>query len=155
MKIRKEKSLVCFARGHNDHRVQLTCGVRQRSIWHVPWLLHSKCHNTSNWQDIKAKLYICIFSLSLTDEGKNVFEVSHASNNILVAHNTNVDEHGKKTVLTGLFGMYDILLFTWTPSWNISFVCIFVHKIRICWLYPLLSLWDPLLFVQSVRDSGK
>ena len=73
-----------------------------------------------------------LFSLSLTDEGKNVFEVSHASNNILVAHNTNVDEHGKKTVLTGLFGTYDILLFTWTPSWNISFVCIFVHKIRIC-----------------------
>ncbi|XP_010829420.1 PREDICTED: uncharacterized protein LOC104981863, partial [Bison bison bison] len=36
-------------------------------------------------------------------EGKNVFEVSYVSNNILVAHNTNVDEHGKKTVLTGLF----------------------------------------------------
>ncbi|XP_055420235.1 odorant-binding protein-like isoform X1 [Bubalus kerabau] len=36
-------------------------------------------------------------------EGKNVFEVSHASNNILIVHNTNVDEHGQKTVLTGLF----------------------------------------------------
>uniref|UniRef100_A0A8C6E8A1 Lipocalin/cytosolic fatty-acid binding domain-containing protein n=1 Tax=Moschus moschiferus TaxID=68415 RepID=A0A8C6E8A1_MOSMO len=37
-------------------------------------------------------------------EGKNVFEVTHASGNILVAHNINVDEHGKKTALTGLFG---------------------------------------------------
>ncbi|XP_055249418.1 odorant-binding protein-like [Moschus berezovskii] len=36
-------------------------------------------------------------------EGKNVFEVTHASGNILVAHNINVDEHGKKTALTGLF----------------------------------------------------
>uniref|UniRef100_A0A8C6E8B9 Lipocalin/cytosolic fatty-acid binding domain-containing protein n=1 Tax=Moschus moschiferus TaxID=68415 RepID=A0A8C6E8B9_MOSMO len=51
-------------------------------------------------------------SLSLTDEGKNVFEVTHASGNILVAHNINVDEHGKKTALTGLFGTYDNLLLT-------------------------------------------
>ncbi|XP_042097888.1 odorant-binding protein-like [Ovis aries] len=36
-------------------------------------------------------------------EGENVFAVTHASRNILVAHNINVDEHGKKTVLTGLF----------------------------------------------------
>nr|XP_025132337.1 odorant-binding protein-like isoform X2 [Bubalus bubalis] len=36
-------------------------------------------------------------------EGKNVFEVSHASNNILIVYNINVDEHGQKTVLTGLF----------------------------------------------------
>uniref|UniRef100_A0A8C2RTC7 Lipocalin/cytosolic fatty-acid binding domain-containing protein n=1 Tax=Capra hircus TaxID=9925 RepID=A0A8C2RTC7_CAPHI len=36
-------------------------------------------------------------------EGENVFEVTHASRNILVVHNINVDEHGKKTVLTGLF----------------------------------------------------
>ncbi|KAG5193248.1 hypothetical protein JEQ12_019609 [Ovis aries] len=36
------------------------------------------------------------------DEGENVFDVLYASDNVLVAHNTNVDEHGKKTVLTGL-----------------------------------------------------
>ena len=49
MKIRKEKSLVCFACCHKDHRVQLTHGVRQRSISHLPLLVHSKCHTTSNW----------------------------------------------------------------------------------------------------------
>uniref|UniRef100_A0A8C6E5J6 Lipocalin/cytosolic fatty-acid binding domain-containing protein n=1 Tax=Moschus moschiferus TaxID=68415 RepID=A0A8C6E5J6_MOSMO len=37
-------------------------------------------------------------------EGKNVFEVAYASKHVLVAHNNNVDEHGKKTVLTGIFG---------------------------------------------------
>ncbi|XP_055249423.1 odorant-binding protein-like [Moschus berezovskii] len=36
-------------------------------------------------------------------EGKNVFEVAYASKHVLVAHNNNVDEHGKKTVLTGIF----------------------------------------------------
>ncbi|CAI9180065.1 unnamed protein product [Rangifer tarandus platyrhynchus] len=41
-------------------------------------------------------------------EGKNVFEVAYASKNFLVIHNINVDEHGKKTVLTGLFGSPNI-----------------------------------------------
>uniref|UniRef100_A0A452FZ66 Lipocalin/cytosolic fatty-acid binding domain-containing protein n=1 Tax=Capra hircus TaxID=9925 RepID=A0A452FZ66_CAPHI len=35
-------------------------------------------------------------------EVENVFDILYASDNVLVAHN-NVDEHGKKTVLTGLF----------------------------------------------------
>ncbi|XP_020727945.2 odorant-binding protein-like isoform X2 [Odocoileus virginianus] len=36
-------------------------------------------------------------------EGKNVFEVAYVSKNFLVTHNINVDEHGKKTVMTGIF----------------------------------------------------
>ncbi|KAJ1057371.1 hypothetical protein K5549_021996 [Capra hircus] len=36
-------------------------------------------------------------------EVENVFDILYASDNVLVAHNINVDEHGKKTVLTGLF----------------------------------------------------
>ncbi|XP_055249420.1 odorant-binding protein-like [Moschus berezovskii] len=35
-------------------------------------------------------------------EGKNVFEVAYASKHVLVAHNNNVDEHGKKTVFAEL-----------------------------------------------------
>ena len=52
--------------------------------------------------------------LSHKDEGKNVFEVAYASKNVLAARNNNVDEHGKKTALVGIFGSYDILLFTRT-----------------------------------------
>lgn len=55
---------------------------------------------------------MCLFSL--TGEGENAFEIVHVSKTILVTHNINVDKHGKKTVLIGLFGMYDILLSTWT-----------------------------------------
>ncbi|KAM7226003.1 hypothetical protein CapIbe_023980 [Capra ibex] len=51
-------------------------------------------------------------------EVENVFDILYASNNVLVAHNINVDEHGKKTVLTGLFGSYEILLFTRTRSFK-------------------------------------
>ena len=69
--------------------------------------------------------------LSLTDEVENVFDILYASDNVLVAHNINVDEHGKKTVLTGLFGSYEILLFTRTRSSNISIITIFTHKVII------------------------
>ncbi|KAB0341703.1 hypothetical protein FD754_018629 [Muntiacus muntjak] len=43
-------------------------------------------------------------ALMLLTEGKNLFEIADASKNALVAHN-NVEENGKKTVLTGLFGL--------------------------------------------------
>ncbi|MXQ99682.1 hypothetical protein E5288_WYG020607 [Bos mutus] len=36
-------------------------------------------------------------------EGQNVFKIVSLSRTHLVAHNTNVDKHGKKTELTGLF----------------------------------------------------
>ncbi|KAF4027342.1 hypothetical protein G4228_018688 [Cervus hanglu yarkandensis] len=62
-------------------------------------------------------------------EGKNIFEVAYASKKFMVTHNINVDEHGKKTVMTGLFGSYDILLITRTRSCNISILTIFIDKI--------------------------
>ena len=99
----------------------------------------------------------CIYVsfLSLTDEGKNIFEVAYASNNFLVTHDINVDEHGKKTVMTGLFGSYDILLITRTRSCSISILTIFINKIIVWWQYPLLSLQDLGLFVHGIKESGK
>ena len=91
--------------------------------------------------------------LSLTDEVENGFDILYASDNVLVAHNINVDEHGKKTVLTGLFGSYEILLFTRTRSSNISIITIFTHKVIIWWQYPLLSLQDLGLFIHAIKGS--
>ena len=67
--------------------------------------------------------------LSLTDEGRNVFKVVSVSRTHLVAHNINVDKHGKKTELTGLFGMRDILLCTSTLSCRTSIISALIHKI--------------------------
>ena len=67
--------------------------------------------------------------LSLTDEGQNEFKVISVSKTHLVAHNINVDEHGTRTELTGLFGMHDVLLFTVTLSCSTSVVSAVIHKI--------------------------
>ena len=98
---------------------------------------------------------ICVSFLSLTDEGKNVFEIVYPSRSFLVTHNINVDEHGKKTVVIGVLGSYDILLFTRTRSGNISILTVFIHKIIVWWQYPLLSLQGLGLFVHRINDSGK
>ena len=47
--------------------------------------------------------------LSLVDAGHTEFRHVSADNNALIAHDINVDGHGKKTEVVQLFGRYDIL----------------------------------------------
>lgn len=68
-------------------------------------------------------LYICIFSL--TDVSKNKIKIIPLSENALRMHNVNKDELDKTTKLTGLTGMYYILIFPLPLSRNISIVTFF------------------------------
>lgn len=81
------------------------------------------------------------YTLSFTDESKNVFEVKYASRKILVAHTHNEDNDGQMTELAGVFGKGDIFMFTSTLSWNISIVSTFIHKVGRWWC-GLCSLGD-------------
>lgn len=50
------------------------------------------------------ELSICIFSLSLTDSGKNEFHIDHVSKNSMIVYDINVDEEGKKSIITAING---------------------------------------------------
>ena len=69
------------------------------------------------------------YILFLTDEGKNVFAVKHASKKTLVAHNHSEDNDSQMTELAGVFGKGDIFIFTSTLSWNLSTLSTFIHKV--------------------------
>ncbi|OWK12008.1 hypothetical protein Celaphus_00003408, partial [Cervus elaphus hippelaphus] len=79
----------------DDEQGTLDFYVRHEGKWEHKHVMGIKQEDGTYAADCK---YECF-----TDEGKNIFEVAYASKNFMVTHNINVDEHGKKTVMTGLF----------------------------------------------------
>uniref|UniRef100_A0A3Q2I7T1 Lipocalin/cytosolic fatty-acid binding domain-containing protein n=1 Tax=Equus caballus TaxID=9796 RepID=A0A3Q2I7T1_HORSE len=53
---------------------------------------------------IKLRLHTYVSSLSVTDAGKNEFQILHVSNNALIGSIVNVDKNGKVTQITTLLG---------------------------------------------------
>ena len=55
-------------------------------------------------------IHVCIYLLSLTDEGENKFEVIYASDTVLVVSVVNKDKNKKcgEIQLAAIFGTYDI-----------------------------------------------
>ena len=104
--------------------------------------------NTQRWSPKNVHI------LSLTDEGQNVFKIVSLSKTHLVAHNINVDKHGQKTELTGLFGMCDILLCTSTLSCRTSIINALIRKIIMWWWYLLCSPRNLDLSVRGDKDPG-
>ena len=80
---------------------------------------------------IKLRLHTYVSSLSVTDAGKNEFQILHVSNNALIGSIVNVDKNGKVTQITTLLGRcYILTIFPSPLSYNISIV-IFIQKISI------------------------
>ena len=90
--------------------------------------------------------------LSLTDAGRNEFQLISGDKDYLIVRDLNVDADGKETELVGLFGRYDILKFPLTWQCYMSTVKTHSEYEEVLTVFRVQGLY---LYAHRIKDPGR